>query len=71
MSAGFVGLVTKPTKSEDPTREGSAPGLTGKEHQSDRCGPCATGSFEVRDTLRDRGACVGGKQGCGGCVSAR
>ena len=38
-------------------------GLTGEEHRSDRWRPGVSGSFEAGDTRRDRGACVGGKQG--------
>jgi hypothetical protein len=38
-------------------------GLTGEEHQSDRCVMTQSGIFEVEDTRRDRMACVEAKQG--------
>jgi hypothetical protein len=37
-------------------------GLTGEEHQSDRCVRTQYGIFEVEDTCRDRKACVKAKQ---------
>jgi hypothetical protein len=37
-------------------------GLTGEEHQSDRCATTQPGIFEVEDTHRDRKACVEAKQ---------
>jgi hypothetical protein len=37
-------------------------GLTGEEHQSDRCATTQSGIFEVEDTRRDRKACVEAKQ---------
>jgi hypothetical protein len=37
-------------------------GLTGEEHQSDRCVTMQSGIFEVEDTRRDRKACVEAKQ---------
>jgi hypothetical protein len=38
-------------------------GLTGEEHQSDRCATTQSGDFEAEDTRRDRMACVEAKQG--------
>jgi hypothetical protein len=38
-------------------------GLTGEEHQSDRCATTQSGIFEAEDTGRDRMACVEAKQG--------
>jgi hypothetical protein len=40
-------------------------GLTGEEHQSDRCATTQFGDFEAEDTRRDRKACVEAKQVCG------
>jgi hypothetical protein len=37
-------------------------GLTGEEHQSDRCATTQSGIFEAEDTRRDRKACVEAKQ---------
>jgi hypothetical protein len=37
-------------------------GLTGEEHQSDRCVTTQFGIFEAEDTRRDRKACVEAKQ---------
>jgi hypothetical protein len=37
-------------------------GLTGEEHQSDRCATTQSGIFEAEDTRRDRKACVETKQ---------
>jgi hypothetical protein len=37
-------------------------GLTGKEHQSDRCATTQSGIFEAEDTRQDRKACVEAKQ---------
>jgi hypothetical protein len=37
-------------------------GLTGEEHQSDRCATTQFGIFEAEDTRRDRKACVEAKQ---------
>jgi hypothetical protein len=37
-------------------------GLTGEEHQSDRCATTQYGIFEAEDTRRDRKACVVAKQ---------
>jgi hypothetical protein len=37
-------------------------GLTGEEHQSDRCETTQSGIFEAEDTRRDRKACVEAKQ---------
>jgi hypothetical protein len=37
-------------------------GLTGEEHQSDRCATMQSGIFEAEDTRRDRKACVEAKQ---------
>jgi hypothetical protein len=37
-------------------------GLTGEEHQSDRCATTQSGIFEVEDTHQDRKACVEAKQ---------
>jgi hypothetical protein len=38
-------------------------GLTGEEHQSDRCATTQSGIFEAEDMRRDRMACVEAKQG--------
>jgi hypothetical protein len=38
-------------------------GLTGEEHQSDRCATTQSRIFEAKDTRRDRMACVEAKQG--------
>jgi hypothetical protein len=38
-------------------------GLTGEEHQSDRCATTQSGDFEAEDTGRDRMAFVEAKQG--------
>jgi hypothetical protein len=38
-------------------------GLTGEEHQSDRCATSQSGDFEAEDTRRDRMACVEATQG--------
>jgi hypothetical protein len=38
-------------------------GLTGEEHQSDRCVTMQSGDFEAEDTRRDHMACVEAKQG--------
>jgi hypothetical protein len=38
-------------------------GLTGEEHQSDRCATTQSGIFEAEDTRRDRKACIEAKQG--------
>jgi hypothetical protein len=38
-------------------------GLTGEEHQSDRCATMQSGIFEAEDTRRDRMTCVEAKQG--------
>jgi hypothetical protein len=37
-------------------------GLTGEEHQSDRCATTRSGDFEAEDTRRDRKSCVEAKQ---------
>jgi hypothetical protein len=37
-------------------------GLTGGEHQSDRCATTQSGSFEAENTRRDRKACIEAKQ---------
>jgi hypothetical protein len=37
-------------------------GLTGEEHQSDRCATTQSKIFEAEDTCRDRKACVEAKQ---------
>jgi hypothetical protein len=37
-------------------------GLTGEEHQSDRCATTQPGIFEAEDTRWDRKACVEAKQ---------
>jgi hypothetical protein len=37
-------------------------GLTGEEHQSDRCTTTQSKLFEAEDTRRDRKACVEAKQ---------
>jgi hypothetical protein len=37
-------------------------GLTGEEHQSDRCATTQSRIFEAEDTRRDRKACVEAKQ---------
>jgi hypothetical protein len=37
-------------------------GLTGEEHQSDRCATTQSGAFKAEDTRRDRKACVDAKQ---------
>jgi hypothetical protein len=37
-------------------------GLTGEEHQSDRCATMQSGIFETEETRRDRKACVEAKQ---------
>jgi hypothetical protein len=37
-------------------------GLTGEEHQSDRCETTQSGIFEAEDTHRDRMACIEAKQ---------
>jgi hypothetical protein len=37
-------------------------GLTGEEHQSDRCATTRSGIFEAEDTRRDHKACVEAKQ---------
>jgi hypothetical protein len=37
-------------------------GLTGEEHQSDRCATTQSRIFEAEDTRRDRKACVESKQ---------
>jgi hypothetical protein len=37
-------------------------GLTGEEHQSDRCATTQSGIFEAEDTRRDRKACIEAKQ---------
>jgi hypothetical protein len=50
----------------EPQNRARGPGATGM-----RSG-CNSGSFKVGGgTPRDRGACVGGKQGRSGCVSAQ
>jgi hypothetical protein len=38
-------------------------GLTGEEHQSNRCATTQSEIFEVEDTRRDRMVCVEAKQG--------
>jgi hypothetical protein len=38
-------------------------GLTGEEHQSDRCATTQSRIFEAEDTRRDRMACIEAKQG--------
>jgi hypothetical protein len=38
-------------------------GLTGEEHQSDRCVTTQSGIFEAEDTHQDRKACVEATQG--------
>jgi hypothetical protein len=38
-------------------------GLTGEEHQSDRCAMTQSGDFEAEDTRRDRMACIEATQG--------
>jgi hypothetical protein len=38
-------------------------GLTGEEHQSDRCATTQSGIFEAEDTRRDHMACVEATQG--------
>jgi hypothetical protein len=38
-------------------------GLTGGEHQSDRCATMQSGDFEAEDTRRDRMACIEATQG--------
>jgi hypothetical protein len=40
----------------------SLTGLTGEEHQSDRCVTTQSRIFEAEDTRRDREACVEAKQ---------
>jgi hypothetical protein len=37
-------------------------GLTGEDHQSDRCATTQSGIFEAEDTRWDRKACVEAKQ---------
>jgi hypothetical protein len=37
-------------------------GLTGEEHQSNRCATTQSGDFKAEDTRRDRKACVEAKQ---------
>jgi hypothetical protein len=37
-------------------------GLTGEEHQSDRCATTQSRDFKAEDTCRDRKACVEAKQ---------
>jgi hypothetical protein len=37
-------------------------GLTGEEHQFDRCATTRSGDFEAEDTRRDRKSCVEAKQ---------
>jgi hypothetical protein len=37
-------------------------GLTGEEHQSDRCATTQSRIFEAEDTRRDRKACIEAKQ---------
>jgi hypothetical protein len=37
-------------------------GLTGEEHQSDRCATTQSGIFKEEDTRRDHKACVKAKQ---------
>jgi hypothetical protein len=37
-------------------------GLTGEEHQSDRCATTQSGIFEAEDTRRDRKASIEAKQ---------
>jgi hypothetical protein len=37
-------------------------GLTGEEHQSDRCATTQSGIFEAEDTRRDSKACVEAQQ---------
>jgi hypothetical protein len=37
-------------------------GLTGEEHQSDRCATTQSGDFEAEDTGQDLKACVEAKQ---------
>jgi hypothetical protein len=51
-------------KTEEPKTEQQQlqTGLTGEEHQSDRCVTTQSGDFEVEDTRRDRKACVKVKQ---------
>jgi hypothetical protein len=39
-------------------------GLTGEEHQSDRCAMTQSRDFKAEDTRRDRKACVEAKQVC-------
>jgi hypothetical protein len=38
-------------------------GLTGEEHQSDRCATMQSGDFEAEDTRQDRMACIEATQG--------
>jgi hypothetical protein len=52
-------------KTEEPKTELQQlqTGLTGEEHQSDRCATTQFGIFEAEDTCRDRKDCVEAKQG--------
>jgi hypothetical protein len=45
--------------------------LAGEEHRSDRCATTQSGDFEVKDTRRDRKACIEAKQVCGRWASVR
>jgi hypothetical protein len=52
-------------KTEEPktVQQQHQTGLTGEEHQSDRCAMTLFGIFEMEDMRRDRKTCVEAKQG--------
>jgi hypothetical protein len=56
----ITGLLRRDTKPRPKTGRGclAETGLTGLENRSDQFGSQGVGSFEAKDTCRDRKACV-------------